>query len=718
MKKSLPELLAPAGSYQAVLAAVLGGADAVYLGGSAFNARAFAENLTDDFMKRAIDYCHAHNVRVYVTLNTLLYDKELPAFLDYARLVDTLGADAVIVADVGAISLLHRELPNLNIHASTQASVHSADGVRALAASGAVRVVLARELSRDNLAALLAETDVQTEVFVHGALCVSFSGQCLFSSLVGGRSGNRGQCAQPCRLPYNGENYPLSLQDLSLAAHIPTLIDMGVSSLKIEGRMKSPAYVYHVCRIFRRLLDERRGATDGELAELAAVFSRGGLTDRYFENRANEKMTGIRTEDDKATSRLFAEYTPTEEKVALGARLALQADAPTRLTLWKKARPHECVTLEGPTPEPARAAETDRARLTSQLVRMGDTPFSLADEDVTVQADTPLFLPVSFLNKLRREAVAKLLGHNRDSGSGEGGEQAPYAEKKRAKKKTAHQIAVVERMEQFDALCRFYGEDSPAAHKKESVATDGVPTDLLHAHGIGRDRGGFDLVFLSYLALLGNEHTPFATLPDGVVIPPVVTETERAEVLTALRRFRTLGVTYALVDNIGALSLSREAGLIPYGGMRLNITNSETAAFYEQAGLVGMVLSPELSLPQARDIPCGTLPVYGYLPLMLTERCFIRETAGGGDPCALCGKTSLTDRRGVTFPLMRAWPHRNVILNSRPLYLFDKQKELSASNMRGGAAFFTHESAERTQKILAMRQKKEKPDTDIRRIDM
>lgn len=306
-KTALPELLAPAGSFEALLAAVEGGADAVYFGGRAMNARAFAKNFDGEETARAIDYLHLHGRRAYVTLNTLLSTRELEGALEYAAELYRLGVDALIVADLGLMRLLRREIPRLELHASTQASVHSSAGADLLFDElGVSRVVLARELSLENIRSAVDHAKPEIEIFLHGALCVSHSGQCLFSSLVGGRSGNRGACAQPCRLPYGG-SYPLSLRDLCLAEHIPALIDSGVSSLKIEGRMKSPTYVHGVSRIYRRLLDEGRGARQNELAELARLFSRGGFTDRYLSGRHDKPMTGIRSEQDKAESQRLSE---------------------------------------------------------------------------------------------------------------------------------------------------------------------------------------------------------------------------------------------------------------------------------------------------------------------------------------------------------------------------------------------------------------------------
>ena len=280
-RADLPELLAPAGDFECLVAAVEAGADAVYVGGRLYSARAYAKNFDIEELDRAVSYCHLHGVKLYVTLNTLLYNNELQAAVEYADELWRIGVDALIVADLGLIRALREELPELELHASTQMSVHNVRGADVAASLGTSRVVLARELSLSDIKAVTAGCKPEVEIFLHGALCVCHSGQCLFSSLVGGRSGNRGECAQPCRLPYNGGKYPLSLKDLSLAAHGPALIDSGVASLKIEGRMKAPSYVYTVTSIYRKLLDERRSATAEEARELARAFSRDGFTDGY-----------------------------------------------------------------------------------------------------------------------------------------------------------------------------------------------------------------------------------------------------------------------------------------------------------------------------------------------------------------------------------------------------------------------------------------------------
>ncbi len=297
-----PELLCPAGSFEALQAALAGGADAVYLGAPRFNARMRAQNFDDETLKRSLALCHEKGVRVHVTLNTLLTDRQLPEALSLAASLWEMGADALIVADLGLAKLIHEQIPELPLHASTQASGHNARAAELFQKIGFSRMVCAREMSREDLKELCEKSPLPIEMFIHGAICACHSGQCLMSSMIGGRSGNRGECAQPCRLPYNGR-YALSFKDLCLAGHMREILSLGVASLKVEGRMKSPQYVYAVSSVYRRLLDEGRDATPGEILRLQNAFSRSGFTDGYFTGQITNAMLGVRREEDKDKTR-------------------------------------------------------------------------------------------------------------------------------------------------------------------------------------------------------------------------------------------------------------------------------------------------------------------------------------------------------------------------------------------------------------------------------
>ena len=639
-KIKLPELLAPAGSPTALRAAIEGGADAVYVGGKAFGARAYAKNFDIDELTRAVRYCHLHAVKLYVTVNTLVYDKEMDEVIEFARALYEIGVDALIIADLGAIAEIRRAVPGLELHASTQMSVHNTLGADAANELGCSRVVLARELSHRDIVSVTESCKAEVEVFLHGALCVCHSGQCLFSSLVGGRSGNRGECAQPCRLPYNN-SYPLSLSDLSLAEHIGELIDSGVASLKIEGRMKSPSYVYTVTKIYRTLIDTRRLPTGEELAELRRAFSRGEFTDGYFTGKKEEKMTGTRSEGDKELSRGAESRRFDIERVPVKAKVTMRLGEPAEMTLFNGAH---TVNVKGDTPEAARQSPLTREAVLERLSKMGNTFLSLSEGDIELMLDEGINLSPAAINALRRSAAEAFEFTGREP-------TAPTTREKpekRAKKQLKTALYLDERAFHLSrAAC---GEDA-------------------------------DVSFLP----LFSESLEGAL---GVYLPPVIMESEITLVRERLAEVKKQGVLYTLVGNIGEIGLSRELGFVPIGDFRLNVTNSHTAAVYAGMGVENLILSPELTLPQARDIG-GAIITYGRIPLMITERCFIRDAKS----CTACGKFSLVDRLGEKFPIIREWEHRNLILNSRPTYMGDKKSELSSLGLSGHLIFST-ESAE------------------------
>ena len=648
-KASLPELLSPAGSFDAVVAAVNAGADAVYFGGKQLNARAFAKNLDDEEIARALVYCHLHGARAYVTLNTLLSERELPGAVRRAGELRELGVDALIVADVGLIARIAELYPDLPIHASTQASSHSAEGCDLLAKLGAKRVVLARELPYSEIVSVTENALPETEVFLHGALCVCHSGQCLFSSLVGGRSGNRGACAQPCRLPYDGKER-LSLRDLCLAPHVPELIASGVSSLKIEGRMKSPGYVYGVTSIYRRLLDENRAATPDEIAELERIFSRGGFTDGYLTGNLTRGMLGVRSAADKANSREANDAAIPPIPVPVELDCTVLPGVPAKLTLSAAGR---SVTVTGETPQPAKNAPLEKDALALRLSKLGGTFFVCDPATVRIDLAPGLNLSPGAVNQLRRAAVSAWE-------AGERRTPIPYAEKKTERPFPTEPLLSV--------FCR-------TAKQLDAIAPL-LPADAE--------------TFLPVWEEIG------ATVPSGVSFPAVIFDGERNEVVRMAKAARERGIGLALVHNVGQIALARSLGFTAIGSQRLNIANSASAAALFCAGLSDAVLSPELPIPAAADVG-GRILSYGHVPLMLTERCFIRENFG----CEKCGTASFTDRTGAKFPLLREYPHRNQILNGVPTYLGDKQNELAAAGLRRLYLLFTQETPDLARRILS-----------------
>ena len=642
-KTKLPELLAPAGSFECLIAAVSAGADAVYVGGRKFGARAFAKNFDMEELCRAVAYCHVHGVKLYVTVNTLVEDIEMEEVVQYAADLYRIGVDALIVADVGAIREIRRFVPDLELHASTQASVHNSLGADEMYGLGCERVVLARELSLADISATTEKCKPEIEVFLHGALCVCHSGQCLFSSLVGGRSGNRGECAQPCRLPYNNGKYPLSLKDLALAAHIRELVASGVSSLKIEGRMKSAGYVYTVTKIYRRLLDENRDATQQEMSELRRAFSRDGFTDGYLTGKLASGMTGVRSATDKQSTKevTYSEFLP--ERVKGRAEVSIKRDECVRMRLV--AENGIAAEVSGPIPDEAIRAPLAASDVKARLSKMGNTFLSLSSDDIDLTLDEGLNLAPSALNALRRSAVL-----------------------------------VLERAER--SLDPFVYTLPP----KRPLMTDGFNTAVLIGECEIPERQeafyGFRVVFAS---VMRDDLSPFV---NGVYIPPIVTEGELSEVCAALERVDKDARPYALVSNVGHIPLAKKYGFKIVGDFRLNVTNRASAIAYKELGCEHIILSPELTLPKCRDIGGGVI-TYGRIPLMITERCFIKESVG----CDSCGNASLVDRMGEKFPMVREWTHRNLILNSTPTYMGDRRGELDKNKISSEHFIFSKEES-------------------------
>lgn len=647
----LPELLAPAGSFEALLGAVEGGADAVYIGGKSYGARAYAKNFDLEEIERAVRYAHLHGVRVYVTVNVLLFDRELDDCMAYVRSLYEIGVDAVIVADLGLVRRIRRELPDMEIHGSTQMSVHNSAGAEEIYRMGVSRVVVARELSLENITSVTENTSPEIEIFVHGALCVCHSGQCLFSSLVGGRSGNRGECAQPCRLVYNGKPL-LSLSDLSLAEHIREVVASGVSSLKIEGRMKAPAYVYGVTKVYRALLDGCRDATKKESMALADLFSRGGrFTDGYFTGRKNERMTGVRTEADKEASRgEDRSFSPISHPVS--ARAIFRLGEPSQMTIFDGKRE---VTVYGEIPSVAQNAPLKIEDLQTRLCKMGATFLSLDKNDLEIELEEGINLSPSSINALRRAAAEKFENTRR-----------PLPEKLPEKETLPKAF--------FGGLSRgcrigmFY------------------QSEMLSALS-GRTKSSLDIRLVPLFSYSGNAGA------NGVILPPVIFDDEWDAVRRKLAQIKE-NITYVLIDNISHLALVREGDFAVIGGFRLNITNRYSRAVYAERGVADATLSPELTEPRIADIGGGVI-TYGRIPLMITERCFVRENGG----CAKCGTFRLNDRMGKSFPILREFPHRNLIFNSVPTYMGDKLAKIRSLAFE--VLIFSTETSKECEKVLS-----------------
>lgn len=660
--RSLPELLSPAGSPDALRAAIDGGADAVYLGGGSFHARMNADNFgTQEALAEAVSLAHFWGVKVYVTLNTMVYDRELDAALAQAEQAARAGADGLIVADLGVASLLHRALPEMPLHASTQMSIHRGDAGKLLADAGFSRMVLAREMPADQIAQAVKESPIEIEMFVHGALCVSQSGQCLFSSLVGGRSGNRGECAQPCRLPFKDargkDHYPLSLKDLSLARYVPEIVESGVASLKIEGRMKSPEYVYTVTRIWRELLDAGKGADEEQMLQLGRAFSRGGFTDGYYRRRKGECMLGVRSAEDKMASVGVEKFRGITKKIPVQMQACLEAGKPMELTV--SAKEHRvCVT--GEVPEAAHTRPISVEQVQGSLCKLGSTPFVTSAPEVCIKGE--VMVAASALNALRREAAEKLEEQMRKALV-----PAPV------QRQTVEQ-PIPRGQRQSCRTARFLrpGQIVPAAKEY------------------------FEIRYLP-LELVAEQDVPGC---NGAVMPPVIFPEDSGNIRKMLTKAWEKGIRHLLVGNIGHLYLLEGFDFVLHGDYRLNAANNATVCELEKLGFSDVIASAEMSQARLRDLGGNTAAiVYGRVPLMTLERCVNKQAAG----CAACtkGKAELVDRRGVRFPVIREYGHRNLVLNSLPTGMSDKGRALADQGIVAQHFLFTTEGADEVERVIS-----------------
>ena len=660
------ELLAPAGSPEAVTAAVQSGADAVYLGYGNFNARRNAKNFSREDAAAAVSYCHLRGVKVYVTLNTLLTDRELPSVAKVAAEASDLGVDAVLVQDLGVLRTLRQTLPDLPLHASTQMSLHSLDGVKMAADLGLKRVVLSRELSRPAIEYICAHSPVEIETFVHGALCMCYSGQCFMSSVIGGRSGNRGLCAQPCRLNYGwgdaADSYPLSLKDMSLAQHLRELSEMGVACVKIEGRMKRPEYVSVVTGIYSKLIHENREPTREELRQLQSAFSRQGFTDGYYINQTGSAMFGVR-EKEPEPKELFAQakasYSKENPRVPVTFYAMIRSGESAKVGVEDPEG--RVATAEGPVPEAARNRALSKDEVCTQLSKTGGTPFVCSDIKALVQDG--LSLPVSALNAMRRQVLDDL---------------------------TAQRTARPDRRkEEFQSGVRYEGT------REEPVYT----FSLSNARQMTRDllRWKPALVYLPVAEVAAHpevlELAAKHNVPVAVTLPRILWDNEKAALKKDLDTIRALGVTDALVGTLGLIRPARDAGMNIRGDFGLGVYNSQTLKELRRMGFLSATASFEARLPQIRDLAKAVdleMIVYGRLPLMITENCIIEGRYGR---CGCENNNALTDRTGARFPVIKAPGCRNEILNSKKLFLADKQKDYQRLGLWAARLQFTTENA-------------------------
>lgn len=672
-KPPLPEILAPAGDADALRAAVLSGANAVYLGLTSFSARRSAGNFTPSQLQKACGFCHARGVKVYLALNTLLYPSELARAAGAVQDAAAAGVDAVIVQDLAAAALVRQMVPGLALHASTQMSVHTPAGARWLERMGFARAILARELSLAEIAAIRRGCGIELEVFVHGALCMSVSGQCYMSAFLGGRSGNRGSCAGSCRLPFSAraqraapaeEDFHLSLKDLSVIGRLPELAAAGVCSAKIEGRLRGPEYV---AGAVNACLAAREGRPYDEQL-LRDAFSRSGFTGAYLAGRPDGGMFGIRTAQDAAASRaalpaLRELYRREQERIPVKFTARF---TPGGASLTARDPEGRAAFAEDKTP-PQPAQSDPVPGVQRALQKTGGTPFYF--ESFTVEG-TPGYLPASVWNGLRRAVLCQLLALR----------EAPAPRPCNAPKLPA---AGQKRPHLPLPLCARF---ESAAQLPDAELLRGLKRIILpigEAEKLPPD--------LRTKTLLELPRAMFGALEE---------DTARRIAAAA-----PLGFAGFEAENLAHLALlAQNAPALPvYGGFGLNVTNQLAAGEYAALGLRGVTLLPELAAaempaigPPAVGIPTAAL-VYGHMPLMLTRACPLQNVTD----CAHCSREgALTDRKGMQFPVRCGGGVRS-IYNPVPLYMGDKPGALAAD---AGIAYFTIETAARAGQVLRLLQ--------------
>lgn len=678
------EILAPAGNLDSLLAGIHSGADAVYFGYGELNARRNAKNFDEQSLAEASRLCKERGVKMHMTVNTMVYDREYDEVLRTLEIACKYGIDALIVQDLGVAKIVREAAPEMKMHASTQLTVHNVSGAWQAKELGFSRVVLAREMSREEILQVTTQVPVETEVFVHGALCMCVSGQCYMSSVIGERSGNRGLCAQPCRLPFasgrkGDSGYALSLKDLSLADRVKELMALGVDSFKIEGRMKRPEYVAAAVSQFKEAV---RGA-QADMDLMAAVFSRSGFTKGYFDAKLGQEMFGTRQKEDvlasqKVLKKLSDMASKDVPRVGVDFSFTMKENEPAVLTA-SDGEGHT-VQAQGEIPQQALKAPTTKELVWRSLEKTGGTFYYL--NSLTCDLGEGLIYPASQLNSLRREALDKLTQLR--------GEIHEIPFHKPEKQPVPKHIGAQSEKLPLRAAVREIAQITE--RMGEVCELISVPLDEL----------------LKNKNNLSKEIIPKIS----VSLPRVVFGDDEKYLSERLAECKHLGILHLSTGNLGGVYLGRKMGFVLHGEFGLNIANAGCLAEYERLGLSDCLLSFELSLARARAVG-GTLPrgllIYGKLPLMVTRNCPIRLSG-----CRDCkGFGTLTDRKKEVFEVRCTGRRYSEIFNSKPVYLADKLEEVNGIDY--GLLSFTTEGAKQVDRILLRYTQTHKPMENITR---
>ncbi len=650
------EILAPVGAREQLIAAVRSGADAIYLGTKDFNARKNADNFDDSELCEAIKYAHGRGVKVYIALNTVITDTEIKTAIETVKTVARYGADAVIVQDLAMYRIVKEVCPDMPLHASTQMSVHNVEGAKELERLGFSRVVPARELSLEELRAIRQNVSIELEVFVHGALCMSVSGQCYLSSVLGQRSANRGLCAQPCRLDFKSRcgDHALSLKDLSAIDMLEELEKIGIDSAKIEGRMKRPEYVAAATTACKAALSGNEYDKD----TLRAVFSRSGFTNGYIEAKRTHDMFGYRTKDDVVSANpvlktIANEYRNEMPLVPITISAEVLKDRPTKAIA---SDGKNVVSVTGDVAQTAQNRPTDSDAVVRAMQKCGGTPFFATD--IKVKIDDGLFLPASALNDLRKRALELLLQQRED-------------------------------IKHYDIneFCL-----------KDIKSLDTPKKQLVYARFENESQifGDFDKIILDYNLLYENKD--ICSQYKGKLVAELPTLMfSKGACFDRLNELKARGITEVFAKNIYAINIARQLGFKIIGGFSLNINNSIALSEYEKIGLSEAEISFECSLERfnalKKPIPCGLI-VYGKMPLMTARNCPVKTQSG----CKECdGNPTIIDRMDTEIPIICKSKQYVQILNPQPIYMGDKLSQLKGAHFL--SFYFTNESKNECRKI-------------------
>ena len=679
------EILSPAGSPEGVVAAVQNGADAIYLGFQEFNECIEAENFSFDEFGRALEYCRIRGVKAYLALDALATDRELPVIAHQVKEASRFGVDAAIVQDFGVMQAVKQAVPDLPLHASTRMSIHNLEGVKMAAAMGFSRVVVARELSRKKLSHICRYSPIEIEVFVHGNLCMGYSGQCYMSTMTGNHSDNRGKCSEPCQLSYSTAGstdghtikYPLGLKDVCLVRYLADLEAIGVKSIVIEGRSKRPEYTALVTSVYSKAIRNNIAPTQESLRTLQKTFSRQGFTDGIYTDRRNAEMLGVRKGEERSDTALFAStrksYLNGEfQRIPIRFVGSIQADKPIKLAAADDKG--NSAVVYGPVPEQAFHRELTTAVLQTQLHKTSGTPFICLGVRGTVEPG--LTLPMSAFTDMRRELFAEILEQRKPITMRSEGEYIPGG--------------FVIREEDDGEKPKDYKNLKPPAITVSVTKADQLSEELAELDP--------EIIYVPVTELdydspvihrfLENEKTTVA-----VTLPRVIHDNEKKNIAVMLKRAVKLGISNALVGSLGHIQFAKNHGMTVRGDFGFNVYNSEAISVLQKLGFKSATLSFELRLAEIREMykPIDTeLITYGRLPLMITENCIVRNST---DACTCDSFTGLVDEQGALYPVDPEFGCRNILYNSKKLFMADKRRAISSLGIWAERLSFTTENA-------------------------